>query len=74
MYILLSTTNRSQLLVLGGEAIEEEKKRKREAENPKDVHRWGPRGGERMRLTTGAELKQLCEIQPQSEKGALIIF
>lgn len=68
MCISLSTTNQSHLRVLGAETIEEEKERKREPENSKDVHRWGPRGGERMRLTTGAELKQLCEIQPQSEK------
>lgn len=26
-----------------------------------------------MRLTTGAELKQLCEIQPQPEEAALIL-
>src|SRR4051812_14137966 len=74
MYISLSTTNRSHLWAFEEEAIEEAKERKREPENSKDVHRWGPRGGERMRLTTGAELKQLCEIQPQSEKVALIIF
>jgi hypothetical protein len=76
MNISLSTTNQSHYGHWGkmNETKEKEREDRRQPENSKDVHCWGPRVGERMRLTTGAELKQFCEIQPRPEESALIIL
>lgn len=68
MYISLSTTNRRGFTALAITSTGGGKENQRI-----QMSIAGDQEGGRMRLTTGAELKQLCEIQPQPEKVALIL-